>query len=57
MISHNTKPTIKNKGSAIFIHCSFEDIRPTAGCIALKKRDLINLIKNLKDDVRIEIKK
>ena len=57
VISHNTKPTIKNKGSAIFIHCSFEDIRPTAGCIALKKRDLINLIKNLKDNVCIEIKK
>jgi len=57
VISHNTKPIIKNKGSAIFIHCSFEDIRPTAGCIALKKRDLINLIKNLKDNVCIEIKK
>ena len=23
VISHNIKPTIKNKGSAIFIHCSF----------------------------------
>ena len=57
VISHNTKPTIKNKGSAIFIHCSFEEIRPTAGCIALKKRDLTYLIKNLEDNVRIEIKK
>ena len=55
-ISHNTKPVIKNKGSAIFIHCSFEDIRPTNGCIALKKRDLINLIENLRDNVFIEIK-
>ena len=57
VISHNTKPIIKNKGSAIFIHCSFEDIRPTAGCIALKKRDLIYLIKNLRDNVCIDIKK
>ena len=56
VISHNTKPVIKNKGSAIFIHCSFKDIRPTAGCIALKKRDLINLIKNLKYNACIEIK-
>jgi L,D-peptidoglycan transpeptidase YkuD (ErfK/YbiS/YcfS/YnhG family) len=55
-ISHNTNPTIKNKGSAIFIHCSFEDNRSTAGCIALKKRDLIFLIKNLKSDVNIRIK-
>ena len=55
-ISHNTNPTIKNKGSAIFIHCSFEDSRSTAGCIALEKRDLIFLIKNLKSDVHIRIK-
>ena len=55
-ISHNTNPTIKNKGSAIFIHCSFEDTRSTAGCIALEKRDLIFLIKNLKSDVSIRIK-
>ena len=55
-ISHNTNPIIKNKGSAIFIHCSFEDLRSTAGCIALKKRDLIFLIKNLKNDVCIRTK-
>jgi L,D-peptidoglycan transpeptidase YkuD (ErfK/YbiS/YcfS/YnhG family) len=55
-ISHNTNPTIKNKGSAIFIHCSFEDSSSTAGCIALKKRDLIFLIKNIKSDVYIRIK-
>ena len=55
-ISHNIYPTIKNKGSAIFIHCSFEDFRSTAGCIALEKRDLIFLIKNLKSNVFIRIK-
>ena len=55
-ISHNINPTIKNKGSAIFIHCSFEDSRSTAGCIALEKRDLIFLIKNLKGDMNIRIK-
>jgi len=55
-ISHNTNPTIKNKGSAIFIHCSFEDTRSTAGCIALEKRDLIFLIKNLKSHVYIRMK-
>ena len=55
-ISHNINPTIKNKGSAIFVHCSFEDFRSTAGCIALEKRDLIFLINNLKSDVFIRIK-
>ena len=55
-LSHNTNPIIKNKGSAIFIHCSFEDLKATSGCVALKKRDLIFLIKNLKRDTYIQIK-
>ena len=53
--SHNVKPTIKNKGSAIFIHCSFSDDRNTAGCIALKKKDLVFLLKNLRDKTFIKI--
>jgi L,D-peptidoglycan transpeptidase YkuD (ErfK/YbiS/YcfS/YnhG family) len=55
VISHNINPTVKNKGSAIFIHCSFSDFRDTAGCIALKKRDLIFMLKNIKDKVYIKI--
>ena len=55
VISHNVKPTIKNKGSAIFIHCSFFDDRNTAGCIALKKKDLVFLLKNLRDKTFIKI--
>ena len=51
VISYNLKPTIKNKGSAIFIHCSFSDFRETAGCIALKKKDLTFLLKNLSNKV------
>ena len=54
--SHNVKPTIKNKGSAIFLHCSFSDDRNTAGCIALKKKDLIFLLKSLKNKTFIKIK-
>ena len=54
--SHNTKPTIKNKGSANFIHCSFSDNRSTAGCIALKKKDLIFILKNVRDKTFIKIK-
>ncbi len=53
--SHNVKPTIKNKGSAIFIHCSFYDYRNTAGCIALKKKDLVFLLKNLRVNTSIKI--
>ena len=54
--SYNTKPIVKGKGSAIFIHCSFSDYRNTAGCIALKKKDLFVLIKNLSIKTNLEIK-
>ena len=53
--SHNVKPTIKNKGSAIFIHCSFSDNRNTAGCVALKKKDLTFLIRNIRCNTHIKI--
>ena len=54
--SYNTKPIIKGKGSAIFIHCSFSDLRNTAGCIALNKKDLFFLIKKLHKAVSLLIK-
>ena len=53
--SHNVKPTIKNKVSAIFIHCSFSNNKNTAGCIALKKNDIVFLIKNIRRKTRIKI--
>ena len=55
VISYNVKPTIKNKGSAIFIHCSFSDNRNTAGCVALKKKHLIFLINYLHYNMQIKI--
>ena len=55
VISHNIKPIIKNKGSAIFIHCSFLNKRNTAGCIALDKKDLIFLLNNLRHTTYIKI--
>ena len=54
--SYNTSPTIKGKGSAIFIHCSFSDYRQTGGCVALKKKDFIFIIKNISNKVYLEIK-
>ena len=46
-LNYNKNPTIKNKGSAIFIHCSFDDLRNTNGCVALKKNNLKFIINNL----------
>ena len=52
-ISHNQKK-IPNKGSAIFIHLT-NDYKPTAGCIALKKKDFEILLKLIKKNTKIKI--
>jgi len=55
VLNYNMKPIIKNKGSAIFIHVAKKNYKKTAGCIALKKFDLICLIKEIKQNTRIII--
>lgn len=42
--SHNTNPTIPGKGSAIFIHLMNYEQTPTAGCLALRRADLLHII-------------
>ena len=52
VISYNTNPVKKNKGSAIFLHIAKNNYKKTKGCIAVSKRDmrkiLIKLIIRLK---------
>ena len=55
IISYNTNPIIKNKGSAIFLHVANSDYSGTAGCLALKQDDLIELLQNIDLDTRINI--
>jgi L,D-peptidoglycan transpeptidase YkuD (ErfK/YbiS/YcfS/YnhG family) len=55
VLNYNIKPTIKNKGSAIFIHVASKNFNKTAGCIALKKSDLRKLIKVINKNVQIII--
>ena len=38
--SYNLRPTIKNKGSAIFLHVAKKNYTPTKGCIAVSKKIL-----------------
>ena len=54
VINYNTNPIIKNKGSAIFLHLT-KNYKPTAGCIALKQDDLIELLKNIDIDTKINV--
>ena len=53
-IKYNTKNPKQNKGSAIFIHLT-ENYRETLGCIALKKNDLLILLKLINKKTKIQI--
>ena len=54
LIKYNYPKIVKNKGSAIFLHLT-QDYSPTKGCIALKKKDLLILIKLINKKTKIKI--
>ena len=54
VIEYNTNKTKPFKGSAIFIHLT-KNYRPTEGCIALKKNDLLILLKIINKNSKIKI--
>ena len=54
VINYNIKKTPPNKGSAIFIHLT-KNYNPTAGCVALKKKDFLILVKLISKKTKIKI--
>lgn len=54
-IDHNTRPRIAGRGSAVFIHIARPAFGPTAGCVALRQRDLQILVERLTRQTRILI--
>ena len=54
VIDYNLKKPIPFKGSAIFIHLT-QNYKPTAGCIALSKNDMLVLLKIINKKTKINI--
>ena len=55
VINYNINPTLKKKGSAIFLHIAKKSYQKTKGCIALKKEHLIKIICSIKKNTKIKI--
>lgn len=53
-INYNSKKIILGKGSCIFLHLT-NNYNPTAGCIALKKKDFLILIRVINRKTKIKI--
>lgn len=44
-VGHNDMPPVPESGSAIFLHCWEE--RPTAGCVAVARDDLLRMLESV----------
>lgn len=55
VIGYNDDPVVRDKGSAIFMHLNHDDGRPTAGCIAMEKPELLALLKECSSHSRLHI--
>ena len=55
VINYNIKPIIPYKGSAIFLHVQKNNYESTRGCVALQKKDFIEILTTLdpKDKIKI----
>ena len=53
-IKYNFEKPITGLGSCIFIHLT-NDFKPTNGCVALKKKDFLILLKLIKKNSKIKI--
>ena len=53
-IKYNYKNSILGKGSCIFLHLT-NNYKPTAGCIALKKKDFLIMLKLINRKTQIHI--
>ncbi len=53
-IKYNYNKVVSGRGSCIFLHCT-KNYKPTKGCIALKKKDFLIMIKLIKKNTKIKI--
>ncbi|QGM99692.1 L,D-transpeptidase family protein [Methylocystis parvus] len=47
VMDYNLSPRVRGRGSAIFFHIATKTLEPTAGCVALRARDMARLVPRL----------
>ena len=55
VLDQNERPRVRGGGSAIFLHIARDGFRPTAGCVALSRRDLLLLLQHAGPKTRIRV--
>ena len=55
VLNFNLNPILKNKGSAIFIHIAKQNYSSTSGCVAVSKKDLKKIVKDINKKTKVKI--
>ncbi len=55
VLNYNMSPIKRNKGSAIFIHIAKKNYKKTQGCIAIKKMDLLKILRKININTKVKI--
>lgn len=55
VIGYNDDPVVAGRGSAIFMHLARPGLEPTAGCVALAREDLLEVLRHCDSDTRITV--
>lgn len=55
VLSHNRRPRVQGRGSAVFMHLARAGFEPTAGCIALERDAMRRLLTRLTSRTRLVI--
>lgn len=55
VVGFNDDPVVAGKGSAIFLHLARPDFAPTAGCVALEQKDLLEALAQFRPEDRVRI--
>ncbi|WP_442754373.1 L,D-transpeptidase family protein [Methylocystis sp. JAN1] len=56
VMDYNIRARVRGRGSAIFFHIATEDLGPTAGCVALRARDMARLLPRLSRGAMISVR-
>lgn len=54
-LGYNDAPPVAGKGSAIFLHVVRPEFTPTAGCVAMNKNDLLEMLAQVDADTVMKI--
>ena len=54
-MNYNRHPIVPNKGSAIFLHIADKKFTPTKGCVAIKKKDFLEILPMIRKKTKIII--